>query len=146
MRGVLAALILLLPPPVAAEELYCLVTGSVNWNNSTPHVTLATGDENGAAGWAEFWVDTTSGEWRGRTIGSRALYSEGGTYTVLADGSGYRQHWVGQIDHGGFESLRLDLKRDPIVFMRADRMGFVETGTCVATEGRRFIDGQEIVE
>ena len=140
------AVALALPAPATAAEHYCLATGSLNWNVSPAHSILATQDEQGFLGWTELWVDTATGDFRERTVGSAALYSDGGTYSVFSDGTGYRQHWVGQIDHGGFESLRIDLTRDPIVFMRADRMGFVETGTCVETNGRRFIDGREITQ
>jgi hypothetical protein len=146
MGAVLASLVLALSSQARGAELYCLATGTVNWNVSPPHMIVSTENEHGFAGWAEFWVETATGGFRERTVGSRALYTGGGAYTILANGSDYRQHWVGQIDHGGFESLRIDLTRDPMTFMRANRTGFVEVGTCVETEGRSFLDGREITE
>lgn len=128
--------------PAVAVELYCLADAKLNWIVSPP-VLSGPAVTTDRLGQAEFWIDTEAGEWRYRTIGSRALYSDGGRLTILADGSGYRQHWVGSEDHGGFASLRIDLTRQPIRFLRADRDGFIETGACVETAGRTFIDGVE---
>ncbi|MGV3649954.1 MAG: hypothetical protein ACO1OK_00895, partial [Devosia sp.] len=106
--------------PATAKELYCLTDASANWAVAEPRVALH--DEE-TLGRAEFWVETETGDWRYRTVGSAALYSDGGTLDVLADGTGYRQHWVGVEDQGGLASLRIALSRDPMRFVLADRDG-----------------------
>ncbi|WP_143145884.1 hypothetical protein [Devosia enhydra] len=136
----LAGLISVMAAPATAKELYCLADASASWAVAEPRVALH--DEE-TLGRAEFWVETETGDWRYRTVGSAALYSDGASLTVLADGEGYRQHWVGIEDHGGFASLRIALSRDPMRFVFADRDGGLEFGTCVQTQGREFFNGVE---
>ncbi len=133
---VIAAVLALAAGHAAAEEHYCLSAAGINWNMGSAHPA----DGNAF----EFWIDMATGEWKGRNIGSRALYSDGGTYGIVSDGSQYRAHWVGIEDHGGFGSLRIDTRREPMPFIRLDRDGFAEIGTCVPLNGRKFIDGQEV--
>lgn len=133
---VLGATLALAAFPAAGEEHYCLSAGGINWNMGVPQPADASR--------FEFWVDTATGEWRGRNVGSRAMYTDGGTLDIVSDGTAYRAHWVGIEDHGGFESLRIALTRDRMPFIRLDRDGFAEIGTCIPTGGRTFIDGREI--
>src|SRR5690606_15807333 len=66
--------------PATAAQLHCVATAALNLNPERP-VLIAAGDAEGAddAGTTfEFWVDTDTGEWQGRDIGSRALFSAGG--------------------------------------------------------------------
>ena len=142
LRPLLVVMTLCAAAPAAADELYCLADAWASWVAVEPRLNLHDEDTLGRA---EFWVDTQSGDWRYRTIGSAALYSDGGTLSVLADGTGYRQHWVGVEDHGGFAGLRIALSSDPMRFVLADRDGGLAFGTCVATEGRRFLDGEELL-
>jgi hypothetical protein len=145
MRSALAVLILILPLPAVATEYYCLAKAATNWNIDPSRTVVSTEDQHGFNGWFEFWVDTATGEWRGRNVGSAAMYSDGGTYTVANDGTGYRDHWVGVDAEAGRETLHLLPTRDPVTFARVTRDGFVETGTCLTTDGREFLDGKEIV-
>ena len=132
-------MVALLAAPAAADELHCLATASLNWNVQPPVLATSDTDPHGPQGWREFWVDTASGRWLGRTIGSAALYSDGGSFVVLADGTAYREHWVGVEDDGGRTGLRIDLTRQPATFLFTDRDGFADTGTCVPnTDGQHF--------
>jgi len=132
--------------PAAATELYCLGTTSLNWNIAPSVLIGSAEDEHGFNGWFEFWLDTDDGSWSGRNIGSAALYSDGGTYTIASDGTGYRDHWVGVDAEAGRETLHIALEREPMTFLRVTRDGFADAGTCLDTTGRRFIDGREITE
>jgi hypothetical protein len=143
MRAILLGLGLVLAGPASGAELYCLAEAVVNGNVSPPLLLTPETGPHANSGWSEFWVDTETGDWRYRTIGSAALYSDGGIFVIAADGTGYRQHWVGIEDHGGFETLRIDREREPMHFQRADRDGFVEFGSSIKTAGRTFIDGVE---
>lgn len=145
LRPLLVVMTLCAAAPAAADELYCLADAWASWVVAPPVVTAHDDADDHSSGRGEFWVETDSGEWRYRTIGSAALYSDGGTLGVLSDGSGYRQHWVGVEDHGGFAGLRIALSSDPMRFVLADRDGGLAFGTCVATEGRRFLDGVELL-
>ena len=72
---VIGALLALAAGQAAAEEHYCLGAAGINWNMGSAHRT------DGSA--FEFWIDMATGEWKGRNIGSRALYSF--TSTVPAE-------------------------------------------------------------
>ncbi len=147
MRTVLLVCLLLAGASTAsARELYCRTDGSLNWNVAGGHFLARADDEHGHSGWSEFWVDLESGVWRGRNIGSRALYSDGGTYRIASDGTHYRNHWVGVEDDANSQTLRLGLDRKPITFIRLDSDGFAEIGTCLFTADRQFIDGQEVTQ
>ena len=131
--------------PTRAAELYCLSEGAVNWTNGTPETLLPAEGDQGDKGWFEFWIETDSGSWRGRHIGSRALYDSGGSFRVISDGTGSRAHWVGIEESGGFEGLRIDLGSAALPFLRIRRDTFVELGTCAPVAGRTFFDGEEVV-
>jgi hypothetical protein len=137
---------LALAVPVAGAELYCLADVDVGWHKAEVRTWQREAGAHGLDGWTEFWVDAESGAWRGRTVGSRALYSEGGAFEIVNDGAGYRADWVG-IGEKGFTILRIDLSggdaETGYPYMRADRDQAIHVGRCRPTDGRLFLDGRE---
>lgn len=93
----------------------------------------------------EFWVNTKTGEWTERVIHGRAGTTDGGTFEILTDGTGYGADWVGVTPELA-EMLRIDLKSSPMGFLRTRQHQWLETGTCIDTEGRQFFEGREVVE
>ncbi len=144
MRALALATLCLGATPAAAADLYCLADSSVNWNNAAAESLSRANDPHGHSGWFEFWINTDTGEWSGRTIGSRALYTDGGTYRIERDGIGDQSHWVGVSPEIGAESLRIALSRSGMPYLRATRDGFAEIGSCRDTTGRKFFDGEDM--
>ncbi len=121
-----------------AAELYCRQTGHVNWADGTP---IAFANAEGDWGGSEIWLNTSTGDWRQRFIGSRALYTDGGTFEVLNDGSGYRADWVG-ITPELAEMMRINLRQEPSPYVRVLRGQAIETGLCIDPGQDTYIDGE----
>ncbi len=144
MRAMALALICLGAAPAAAAELYCLAESSVNWSSGAAQSLSRASDPQGHSGWFEFWINTETGKWSGRTIGSRALYTDGGRYSIQSDGTGYRTHWVGNSPETNAESLRIALGRKGMPYLRVTRDGLAEIGSCRDASGHSFFDGEEM--
>jgi len=138
------AAFLLSATPAAALEVYCLSDADVSWHKGGLRSALRATDAHGFSGWHEFWVDTETGDWKGRTIGSRALYSAGGTFEIVNDGSAYGADWIG-LGENGFTILRIDLgggTEAGFPFLRSDRNQEIRIGLCRDTVDGDFLDGE----
>lgn len=129
------ATVLALSGPTLGADLRCTGKTGVNWSGGTAHVIEDLDKTSVLLGPVEFRLDTETGRYRDRrrALGDRASAVGGGTYTIIADGTGDRRYWVGHEMESSYETLRIDLARDPMPFLRAGDE-IVEIGTCTGTE------------